>query len=73
MASTIRHHDPLHSRHFNEDKFPEWKACFPREIRRELIEEDLLAGRSVCGVLITIVTCGLVLGIIAVTLALGVD
>ena len=53
----------------SEDQFgrPPW---FDQTVRSELIQEDLDAGRTVCGVLITIVIGGLLLGIAAVLLTL---
>jgi hypothetical protein len=45
-----------------------WHVFSP-EVERQLREEDRAAGRAVCGVLITIVTLGLLIGIVAVILA----
>lgn len=42
---------------------------FDEETRRRLLAEDSLAWRSVMGVLFTIVTIGLLIGIVAVVLS----
>lgn len=47
-----------------------WCEAFDPQTQHDLIEEDLGAGRSVCGVLISIVVGGLILGTIAVLLAM---
>jgi hypothetical protein len=43
--------------------------AFDSEARRQLIEEDRLAWRNVCGVLLMIVSGGLLLGITAVLIS----
>ena len=55
---------------FDENSFPLFKASFTDELRHQLIDDDLMAGRSVSGVLIAIVTMGLLIGIVAVVLCL---
>jgi hypothetical protein len=57
-----------HSLPYVQEAVLPWDQAFDQQAQRELIEEDMLAGRSVCGVLIAIVTCGLLLGIAAVLL-----
>jgi hypothetical protein len=47
-----------------------WNEAFDPQTRHDLIEDDLAAGRSVCAVLISIVVGGLLLGIVAVLLAI---
>jgi len=46
-----------------------FEKSFSESTRRELIEEDRVAWRNVCGVLFSIVAMGLVLGITGVLLA----
>ncbi len=43
--------------------------AFSEQFRQELLEEDRLAGASVCGLLIFIFAVGLLLAIVAVNLA----
>lgn len=52
------------------DEHNPWYEAFDSQTQHDLIEEDLTAGRSVCAVLISIVVGGLILGIVAVLLAL---
>lgn len=47
-----------------------WDEAFDSQTQHDLIAEDLDAGRTVCGVLISIVVGGLLLGIAAVLLSL---
>lgn len=47
-----------------------WDEAFDSQTQHDLIAEDLDAGRTVCGVLISIVVGGLLLGIVAVLLSL---
>ena len=49
---------------------PVWEG-FTAETRRQLIEKDLVAWRRVCTVLLTIISCGLLLGITAVLICVG--
>ena len=59
--------DPMARRiRFQEENYPMWKESFPEEIRRQMIQEDLLAGESVSMVLFTLITIGLLLGIVSV-------
>jgi hypothetical protein len=60
-------HPDLETR-YNEDAFVEWKRCFSAAERRKLIDEDLLAGRSVPLVLAAIVGIGLILAVVSVWL-----
>ena len=46
---------------------------FSSEIRQELIEEDRVAWRGVCTVLLAIIAFGLVLGVTAVLICLSVS
>jgi hypothetical protein len=61
---------PLKTPLRQEDELPLWDRLFDQKTRGELIDDDLEAGRKVCGVLITIVVGGLLLGIAAVLLSL---
>ena len=56
---------PLRDSRTNSDVW----SHFTEEMRDELLREDRIAGESVCGILITIVAVGLLLGILAVSLA----
>jgi hypothetical protein len=53
-----------------DDDHNPWYEAFDQQTQHDLIEEDLTAGRSVCAVLISIVVGGLILGIVAVLLAM---
>jgi len=53
---------------FNEDHYVGWKRCFSPAERRRLIDEDLLAGRSVPLLLAAIVGIGVILAILSVWL-----
>ena len=53
---------------FNQDRDIEWTRCFSPEERQRLIDEDLLAGRSVPMILSTIVGIGILLAILSVWL-----
>ena len=55
--------------HLTEKEHPLWSESFDDTIRCTQIEEDLVAARSVTGVLIAIVTFGALLGALAVALA----
>jgi hypothetical protein len=52
-----------------DSEHPIWESKFDESLRTAQMEEDLFAARSVCGVLITIVTGGALLGMFAVLLA----
>ena len=54
------------AQYFSEHEHPVWWQAFDAESRRKLMEEDLLAGRSVSAVLIAIVSLGLLIGIVSV-------
>ena len=56
--------------HFEIAGHPAWKAAFTEKTRDEQLDEDLFASKTVCGVLITIVSLGLLLGIVGVLLAI---
>ena len=53
---------------FNQNRDIEWTCCFSPEERQRLIDEDLLAGRSVPMILSTIVGIGILLAILSVWL-----
>ena len=66
--ATIRH--PLVApQHVAADDHRVFHDTFNQHECQALIEDDLVAGRTVCGVLIAIVVGGLLLGIMAVLLA----
>ncbi|MCA9271036.1 MAG: hypothetical protein KDA41_21290 [Planctomycetales bacterium] len=50
------------------DNRPEWSKAFAKPERFEQVEEDLFAARSVCFVLMAIVTFGALLGGLGVLL-----
>lgn len=58
----------------DENAFPAWRDAFDPDTRRQLVDEDLTAGRSVVAVLVTIVAGGLLLGIsaVAIIVAFGI-
>jgi len=62
--STLLHHTPSEAR--GEECFT---RVFDSATRHELLEEDSAAWRAVCGVLLTIVSVGLLLAIFAVLIA----
>ena len=71
MGTTKLSHDVSYDLGFREDDYPGWKKAFDAETRRQLIEDDLAAGRSVSRVLLGIVVFGLILGVVAVMLSVG--
>ena len=62
--------EPLHDERVNDANHPYWMNTFSYELRRALVDQDLEAGRGVSAVLVTIVTGGLVLGLVGVIAAL---
>ncbi len=50
----------------DEDAFPVWKSSFDAQARRDQIDEDMLAGVSVAGLLTVVVTFGVILGALGV-------
>ena len=54
----------------DEDAYPVWKESFDAQTRRDQVDEDLLAGRSVAGLLTVVVTMGVILGAIGVLFCL---
>ena len=61
--ATISHHDDL------GDEHSVWMHAFDAKTRRQLLDEDRVAGYSVAGILTIIVTLGLLLAIVAVLIA----
>ncbi len=61
MVSTKLPSDDWVETRFREDDHPEWKRTFAADVRRNLVDEDLLAGRSISIVLMAIVSLGLIL------------
>lgn len=61
--STIPHHDDL------GDEHSVWMHAFDAKTRRQLLNEDQVAGYTAAGILTTIVTLGLLLAILAVFIA----
>ena len=50
----------------DEDAYPVWKSSFDSQTRHDQVDEDLLAGISVAGLLTAIVTMGVILGAVGV-------
>lgn len=70
MASipvTEQTHDPR----VNDANHPYWMSTFNYDLRKALVDQDLEAGRGVSALLVTIVTGGLILGLIGVLSALA--
>ncbi len=55
-----------HKVRFAEERFPLWRESFPDAVRQQMVEEDLMAGESVSLVLVSVITIGLILGIVSV-------
>ncbi|MCH7725639.1 MAG: hypothetical protein IH991_04035 [Planctomycetes bacterium] len=51
------------------DDYDVWTQAFNEETRRQLLHDDRVAFRSMCGILVGIVTLGLLIGILAVVIA----
>ena len=54
----------------DEDAYPVWKSSFDAQTRRDQVDEDLLAGISVAGLLTALVTMGVLLGAMGVLFCL---
>ena len=54
----------------DEDAYPVWKSSFDAQARRDQVDEDLLAGISVAGLLTALVTMGVILGAMGVLFCL---
>ena len=54
----------------DEDAYPVWKSSFDAQTRRDQVDEDLLAGRSVAGLLTAVITLGVLLGALGVLFCL---
>ena len=50
------------------DAYDVWTQAFDEKTRRELVYDDRVAFRSMCGILIAIVTLGLLIGILTVVI-----
>ena len=48
------------------DNYDVWTQAFDEETRRQLLRDDSVAFRGMCGLLIAIVTLGLLIGILVV-------
>lgn len=59
-------HDPR----VNDYDHPAWMSAFSYQIRHQLVDQDLEAGRTVSAILMAIVTGGLILGLAGVMAAL---
>ncbi len=70
MATVNRFHETLHELGVHDEEHPIWTRSFSDQVRLRQVKDDLLAGKSVSAVLVTIVTMGLLLGIIGVLLAI---
>ena len=51
------------------DNYDVWTQAFDEKTRCELVHDDKVAFRSMCGILIAIVTLGLLVGILTVVIA----
>lgn len=71
MASIQAPSDQRRDERIDDANHPCWMSTFPYELRRSLVDQDLEAGRGVSALLVTIVTGGLVLGLIGVLSALA--
>lgn len=47
-----------------------WSRCFPEHSQREMLQEDLAAGKNVSAVLVSIVTLGLLMMLVTVLLVI---
>ena len=50
----------------DDDAFPVLKQYFSPDVQRQLINEDRIAWRNITSILFSLVTTGLILGIVAV-------
>ena len=55
----------------DEDAYPVWKSSFDAQTRHDQVDEDLLAGISVAGLLTAVVTFGVILGAVGVLFCLS--
>ena len=53
----------------NDDEHPVFVHAFDEQTRRTLLADDSFAWRSVCSLLIMIVSLGLLIGVVAVVIA----
>jgi hypothetical protein len=51
---------------YDERAFPVWNRSFEKDVRREMIHDDLWAGRSIAVLLAVLVAIGLVLSLVTV-------
>ena len=51
------------------DDYDVWTQAFDEKTRRQLLRDDSVAFRGMCGILIAIVTLGLLIGILTVVIA----
>ena len=56
---------------YDDKPFPVWNASFDRAVRTEMIEDDLLAGRSIALLLAALVTIGVMLALVTVLFVSG--
>lgn len=70
--ATVTTPRPAHDPRIDDANHPIWLGAFSSETRYAQVDEDLEAGSKVTGVLIAIVTGGLVLGLIGVIAALSI-
>lgn len=68
--ATVPVSDHVHDPRVDDSNHPCWMETFSYDLRRALVDQDLEAGRTVSAVLVTIVTGGLVLGLVGVVAAL---
>jgi hypothetical protein len=55
-------HGPMgHVIHIDEDAYPCWKQSFPEDVRRKMVEEDVLASESIMTEMAIIIASGVLL------------
>ena len=70
MATANRFHNAIDRMGVHDEEHPVWAASFDDEVRLRQLQDDLRAGKSVSGVLVTIVSVGLVLAIVSVLIVM---
>lgn len=56
---------------YDEHAFPVWNSSFDRESRREMIDDDLWAGRSIAVLLAAVVAIGLTLSLVTLVFVMN--
>ena len=70
MASITTSQQRLDNLGIHSEEHPVWEHAFNADARLRQVEDDLLAGKSVSGVLMAIVTAGVVLSLLCVMFAM---